>query len=138
MATITHSSPSSTASVLQENVAPSESVPQATDIETVFTELLAEVLHVDGVSSDSHFFDDLGADSLVMAHFCAKVRKRGNLPPVSMRDVYQYPTIRKLTAALAEITSETGEPQAPATNEPSVPTSNREYIICGALQGIFF
>src|SRR5205807_6601180 len=53
---------------------------------TVFAELLAEVLHVERVSVDSHFFDDLGADSLVMAHFCARVRKRGNLPPVSMKN----------------------------------------------------
>ena len=55
------------------------------DVETVFAELLAGVLRVDRVSADSHFFDDLGADSLVMAHFCARVRKRGNLPPVSMK-----------------------------------------------------
>src|SRR5436309_8982265 len=63
-------------------------------VESVFAELLADVLRVDRVSVDSHFFDDLGADSLVMAHFCARVRKRGNLPAVSMRDVYRHPTIR--------------------------------------------
>ena len=40
-------------------------------LETVFAELLAQVLRVERVSVDSHFFDDLGADSLVMAHFCA-------------------------------------------------------------------
>ena len=137
MATITHSSPSSTASVLQENVAPSESVSQATDIETVFTELLAEVLHVDGVSSDSHFFDDLGADSLVMAHFCARVRKRGNLPPVSMRDVYQHPTIRSLAAAVAVAPSATRSRGKPAC-EPATPTNTPEYVLCGALQLVFF
>src|SRR5438445_13051581 len=51
----------------------------------------------DRVSVDSHFFDELGADSLVMAHFCARVRKRGNLPSVSMKDVYAHPTDRKST-----------------------------------------
>ena len=50
---------------------------------------------------DSHFFNDLGADSLVMAQFCARVRKRPDLPSVSMKDVYQHPTITALTAALA-------------------------------------
>src|SRR6266545_5635086 len=72
-----------------------------TDVETVFAEVLAEVLRVDRVSADSHFFHDLGADSLVMAHFCARVRKRGNLPQVSMRDVYAHPTIRSLAAGRA-------------------------------------
>src|SRR5207247_10302727 len=68
----------------------------ATGVEAAFAEVLAEVMRVDQVPGDSHFFDQLGADSLVMAHFCARVRKRGNLPPVSMRDIYRYPTIRSL------------------------------------------
>src|SRR5438445_3028443 len=79
-------------------------------VEAVFAELLAEVLRVDRVSADSHFFDDLGADSLVMAHFCARVRKRGNLPSVSMRDIYRHPTIRSLAAALADVVSTPAKP----------------------------
>src|SRR5438477_6961809 len=74
-----------------------------TGAEGIFAEVLADVLRVDNVSIDSHFFDELGADSLVMAHFCARVRKRGNLPSVAMRDVYQHPTIRSLAAALADV-----------------------------------
>ena len=53
------------------------------------------------VSVDDNFFDDLGADSMLMARFCARVRKRPDLPSVSMQDVYQHPTIRSLAAALA-------------------------------------
>jgi len=56
--------------------------------ERIFAELLAEVLRVERVAVDSHFFDELGADSLVMAQFCARVRKRGGLPSISMKDVY--------------------------------------------------
>ena len=74
-----------------------------TGVEAAFADVLAEVLRVERVSVDSHFFDDLGADSLVMAHFCARVRKRGNLPSVSMKDVYAHPTIRSLAAALADV-----------------------------------
>src|SRR2546430_4551287 len=73
-----------------------------THAESTFAEVLADVLRIDRVSVDSHFFDELGADSLVMAHFCARVRKRGDLPPVSMKDVYAHPTIRSLAAAIAE------------------------------------
>ena len=43
---------------------------------------------------DRHFFDDLGADSMVMAQFCARLRKRADLPTSSMKDVYQHSTIR--------------------------------------------
>ncbi len=106
--------------------------------ETVFAEVLADVLRVDRVSVDSHFFDELGADSLVMAHFCARVRKRGNLPSVSMKDIYRHPTIRSLAAALADVAASSPRPAVPAAIEPATPTSSGEYILCGALQGLVF
>src|SRR5215469_12198501 len=74
-----------------------------TPAERNLAEMLAEVLLVDQLSAESHFFDELGADSLVMAKFCARVRKRGDLPSISMQDVYQHPTIRSLSAALAGV-----------------------------------
>src|ERR671918_128023 len=109
-----------------------------TGVERTFAEMLADVLHVDRVSVQSHFFDELGADSLVMAHFCARVRKRGNLPSVSMRDVYRHPTIRSLAAALADIAPNSVKPSAAAAIELPTPTSTREYVLCGALQTLFF
>ena len=59
-----------------------------------------------------HFFDDLGADSMVMARFCARVRKRPDLPSVSIKDIYRHPTISGLAGALALAA-------APATPAPS-------------------
>ena len=75
-------------------------------------EVLAGVVHVERVPVDAHFFDDLGADSLVMAQFCARVRKRDDLPSVSMKDIYQHPTISRLAAA---------QPAAPPTAPPRSP-----------------
>ena len=106
-------------------------------VEAVLADLLAGVLRVEAVSLDSHFFDDLGADSLVMAHFCARVRKRGDLPPVSMRDVYRHPTIRSLAAALADVAPRTATPPASAGIEAPTPTRGGEYILCGTLQALF-
>src|SRR2546421_305623 len=73
-----------------------------TDVERSFAEVLAGVVHVEQVSVDSNFFDDLGANSLMMAQFCARVRKRADLPPVSIKDVYKHPTIRSLAEVLAD------------------------------------
>src|SRR5437773_2040837 len=109
-----------------------------TGVEAVFAELLAEVLRIDRVSVDSHFFDDLGADSLVMAHFCAPVRQRGDLPPVSMKDVYAHPTIRSLTEALAEVARASAKPPAATELELPTATNTREYVLCGALQVLFY
>src|SRR5213593_1816726 len=94
-----------------------------TDAEGIFAEVLAEVLRVDRVSVESHFFDELGADSLVMAHFCARVRKRGNLPSVSMKDVYAHPTIRSLAAAAVDLAPASAKPRAAAALDLPTPTN---------------
>src|SRR6266700_2791590 len=106
--------------------------------ERTLAEVLADVLRVDRVSVDSHFFDELGADSLVMAKFCARVRKRGDLPSVSMQDIYRHPTIRSLAAALADVVPRPVQLPVSAAIEAATPTSTREYILCGALQALLF
>src|SRR5437773_36592 len=97
--------------------------------ETVLAEVLAGVLRVDRVLVDSHFFEELDADSLVMAHFCARVRKRGDLPPVSMKDIYAHPTIRSLAEALADFAPARAKPPATTMLELPTPTNTREYIL---------
>ena len=61
---------------------------------------------------DANFFYELGADSLVMAQFCARVRKQPDLPAVSIKDIYQHPTIAALAAALAPAEDGDGRPGA--------------------------
>ncbi|MGW1722008.1 Pls/PosA family non-ribosomal peptide synthetase [Streptomyces sp. NPDC002306] len=111
------------------------STVRATVDENVLAEVLAGVVRRDHVPVDSHFFDDLGANSLVMAHFCARVRKHSDLPAVSMRDVYGHPTIRSLAAALADAPADTAAPvEAPAP----LPGSTGRYLLCGAIQFVVF
>jgi len=105
----------------------------------MLAEVLADVLRVERVSVESHFFEDLGANSLVMAQFCARVRKRADLPPVSMKDVYRYPTIRSLATALADAAPTPVESSVPAsTQEVATPASTRQYVLCGAVQLLIF
>jgi non-ribosomal peptide synthetase-like protein len=120
-----------------------------------FAEVLAGILRVEEVPAEDHFFDDLGADSMTMAQFCARVRKRGDLPPVSMKEVYAHPTIRSLAEALteeeAETAAETGPTADAAPTANSAPTANAApadaapagdaspagafgYVLTGALQ----
>lgn len=103
--------------------------------ERVLAEVLAGVVQVEHVPPDSHFFDDLCANSLVMAHFCARVRKRPDLPSVSMKDVYGHPTIRSLAAALEQVP----EPAVVRVEEPPAPPgSTPRYVLCGLLQFVVF
>ena len=143
--------------------APGVPADPTTGIQEELAAVLAEVLGVERVSVDGHFFTDLGADSMVMARFCARARKRAGLPAVSMKDIYRYSTIRSLATAFAppapaEAPSATGvAAPAPATFAASAPPSvevathaarggqprlipigKPRYVLCGALQLLFF
>ncbi|HEY5881341.1 MAG TPA: Pls/PosA family non-ribosomal peptide synthetase, partial [Nakamurella sp.] len=112
--------------------------PQSNQVGGQLSEMLAAVLQVDAVSVDSHFFDDLGADSLVMAQFCARVRKHPELPSVTMKDVYQHPTIAALSAALAPAVTAEPEPSVPPPVEVAAPARRLPIILCGFLQLLIF
>lgn len=115
----------------------------AAGIEATLAGLLAGLLGVEQVPADGHFFEELGADSLVMAHFCARVRKHADLPAVSMREIYRHPTVRSLAAALTETAG--APPGAPADTPAAAappalpePAGTPHHVLCGALQVLFF
>jgi len=136
--------------------------PATAGLETVLAGMLADVVHADRVPAGSNFFEDLGADSLVMAQFCARVRKRPGLPPVSMKDIYRHPTISSLAAALTDTAPAPAGPPAAAAGAaaPAEPPAGRagaaaptaaaapagvaaragtlRYVSCGTLQLLCF
>lgn len=135
--------------------------PAGSETERELAGVLAEVVGVDHVSLDSHFFTDLCANSLVMAQFCARVRKRPGLPSPSMKDIYRNPTIRSLTEGLKEagpaptpivdsasasvsesVATGGGKPApVPAASVPPVPARGRSRVwrrLCGAFQLLVF
>ncbi|GGN49186.1 hypothetical protein GCM10011579_002710 [Streptomyces albiflavescens] len=109
-----------------------------TGIERDLAEVLADVISVERVSVDSHFFDDLGANSLVMAQFCARVRKREDLPSASMKDIYRHPTIRSLATGLADAAPAPVEPSVPAPSTEVTTAGTARYALCGTLQFLLF
>ena len=121
-------------------------VVPAAGTEAILAGILAEVMRTERVPADGHFFDDLGADSLVMAKFCARVRKREDLPSVSMKDIYAHPTIRSLAESFGPAEAEADLDAVPTViqaRDPVVPEraakgSTRQYIVCGTLQLLFF
>ncbi len=111
--------------------------PPPHPLEGALAEVLSEVVGAGRVSPDAHFFTELGADSMVMARFCARVRKRPDLPSVSMRDVYRHPTIKSLTMTFAAAPPSPVESPVPSI-EVATPASRLQYVLCGTLQLLFF
>jgi non-ribosomal peptide synthetase-like protein len=109
-------------------------VPPKTDRERMLHAALAEVLRTEHVSTEHHFFDDLGANSLLMARVCAAVRRNPGMSNVSMRDIYMYPTI----ARLAHHLDSSIDGSLATKPEPFHVPSSLSYVTCGALQIGFF
>ncbi len=84
--------------------APDPSGPEPVAADTITERALAgalgEVLGAGEVSVTSDFFDDLNANSLVLARFATQVRALGTLPRISIKDIYLNRTIRALAGAL--------------------------------------
>ncbi len=106
-----------------------------TQLETALADILAGLLNVERVSVEDDLFEDLGANSLMMANFTAKIRKKLDITDVSMRDIYRNPTVRGLAGLLAAKDATAAVVGNPDTYR--IP-SKREYFTCGALQLLFY
>jgi non-ribosomal peptide synthetase-like protein len=106
-------------------------VAAKTETEQVLARALAEMLKIEAVSTEAHFFNDLGAHSLLMARFCARIRQNGGMSHVSMRDIYQNPTVARLAAHLE---AASGTTLLSESIERFHTPSNFSYYGCGALQ----
>ncbi|ALL79647.1 hypothetical protein AD006_31180 (plasmid) [Pseudonocardia sp. EC080610-09] len=89
---------------------------------------------------DADVFDDLGADSLTMAKFCARVRKDPQLPTLAIADVYACPS----ASGLAErVTGLVGADGSGPTTKPPLAVERRDpgrrvgtggVALCGLVQ----
>lgn len=112
-------------------------VAPASELERAMAAALSVALKLDEVSVEDHFFDDMGANSLLMAQFCTRLRETGCVTDVSMRDTYQYPTIRTLAAHL-ETASSAIDPADIEEVLPAHKASTFAYVMTGIAQFAFY
>jgi non-ribosomal peptide synthetase-like protein len=112
-----------------------DSAPES-EVEEKLAQQLADILNVEKVGVESHFFEELGASSLLMAQFSTKLRQSDPaLPSVSMRDLYQHPTIRDLARVLSG-DGDGASSTVPAFDDPEQPEpiGTPHFILSGVLQ----
>lgn len=91
--------------------------PPRTKTERRLAQVWQDLLHVQAVSADDHFFHDLGGDSLLAALVVSELRNDPRHAAVGMAAVYDHPTIARLAAAL--------DASRPASAPPPVPVTVR-------------
>ncbi len=77
-----------------------EFIQPAEGLESDLADILMSTLKIESVSADADFFNDLGADSLIMARYLGAVRRKLKQKKASMVLVYENPSIIALAAAL--------------------------------------
>ncbi len=100
-------------------------------LETKIAGVLGRVLNLDQVSVEDHFFEDLGADSLLMTLFSSQLHRELGIANCSMREIYLHPTVRSLAAFLGS----DGQKRAPILKERNVHrATNTQYVLSAAMQ----
>ena len=77
-------------------------------LEAKIADTWAAIFNVKNVGIEQDFFLDLGGHSLLAAQMVTLLRNRADLH-IAVRDVYAFPTVRKLAAHLATATTPTTE-----------------------------
>lgn len=97
-------------------------VPPEGPLEAAIAQTLAPLLGLPQVSATAHFFDELGAHSLLMARLGAQLRTALGRDDLSMRLCYAHPSVRALAQALAAgtPTAAAGPVAAQGTEGPAV------------------
>jgi non-ribosomal peptide synthetase-like protein len=109
----------------------SNHAPPQTDLEKIVAQALCETMNLERLSVNDNFFQDLGGHSLLMARFCSDIRRKLELPSISMRDIYTKPTVAQLCEHIEGLRGEqVAEMAAPDTYTPS----RFSYVACGAAQ----
>ncbi len=85
--------------------------------------LLADVLKLEKISVESNFFDELGADSLKLASYVTAIRKQLGIRRISMRQLYQHPSIAELSAVLEAAVAEPGAVPKAAPQSELIPVA---------------
>ncbi len=108
-------------------------VPPGTPAERTMHAAWSAVFAPAAVSIDDDFFLGLGGHSLRAAALVSALRRDPALRHVSMLDVYNHPTVRRLTAHLEATRPASSNAKPPAAAAP-VPTWR--YVTCAAAQAV--
>ncbi len=105
-------------------------LPPRTDLQKQIVAVWEKLLTPTPVSVQDDFFRDLGGDSLLAALMVSELRRSPALRRISMLDVYQQPTVEKLSAHFEQpLLSESA-----AAAESFQPTPFWRHFFCGAAQ----
>ena len=103
------------------------------EVEEVLAVAVADLIGLDTVSVEAHFFEELGLNSLLLAQLRTRLRDHPAIPPLTTPDMYRNPTVRALAAVLPD-----AAPRATAGPRDVHTASTRAYVLTGIAQAALY
>ncbi|MBS0350408.1 MAG: amino acid adenylation domain-containing protein [Proteobacteria bacterium] len=106
------------------------------ELEKKLADAWAKVFNAEKISINSDFFYDLGGHSLLAGKTVSQLREDPELQHVSLRDIYDHPTIEKLSTKITRDLAEHHSFEQPAKDhaDAKIQKNNLRYFTCGLLQ----
>ncbi|WP_150287936.1 Pls/PosA family non-ribosomal peptide synthetase [Rhabdaerophilum calidifontis] len=112
-------------------VAANDEEPPATETEALLLVAARKVMPGRAIAFDADFFLDLGGHSLIAAQFVSLIREVPAFSGITLQDVYQLRTLRKIGAMLD---ARFGHADAPPPDLSFAPPSRARRIACALAQ----
>lgn len=107
------------------------------ELEQILVDEWESLLHISPVSTEDHFFTDLGGYSLLAAQFVTKLRNEHGIE-LAIREIYQNPTIKQLSVLIAERGDVSEDlPKKPLASEVYASVPGWQKALCFGVQGLF-
>ncbi|HEX9061628.1 MAG TPA: non-ribosomal peptide synthetase, partial [Clostridia bacterium] len=108
-------------------------IEPASECEKKIADVIKQVFKIDNISSDDHFFNDLGGHSLYAAQTVSMLRKEIEFQGLNISDLYENPTIQSLAAKFQNKKVKSFIKKKPVE---FVETSWFSHKVCGFFQAI--
>ena len=104
----------------------SEYISPKNDLESTLIEIWQSILNISGIGIKDNFFE-MGGHSLLVIKLVNRIKEKLN-KTVSVKEVFKYPTIEKLSSKLINYETDTVEPAGIRESYPLTPTQKGIWI----------
>jgi non-ribosomal peptide synthetase-like protein len=115
-------------------IAANDEEPPQTETEALLLTAARKVLPGRGITFEADFFLDLGGHSLIAAQFISLVRETPSFAGITLQDIYQLRTLRRIGAMLDERFG--GNKDAPPPDLSFTPPPRLRRFFCGVGQAL--
>lgn len=105
-------------------------------VEEEILSIWKDIFKTEEISTQDHFFNDLGGHSLIAALAASKMRENPEMNSIAVADIYANPTIEELSKIVIKSSAQKPDATRKKINKPEFKVSGLFHKVCGFCQGL--